>query len=124
MFAKLYLEITNACNLRCSFCPGTRRPRRYLSEEEFTFLARRLRPFGDYLYFHLMGEPLVHPLLPRFLEIAGELGFRVILTTNGTLLPKWRDALLAAPALHKVNISLQAPEANCGAVPLEDYLLG
>ena len=28
---KVYLEITNVCNLRCDFCPGTRRafcPRR------------------------------------------------------------------------------------------------
>ena len=31
---KVYLEITNVCNLRCDFCPGTRRPQGFLSPEE------------------------------------------------------------------------------------------
>ena len=69
-----------------------------------------------------MGEPLLHPNLARFLEIAGEYGFKVILTSNGTLLKKQQEILLNAPALHKVNISLHAFEANDLAVPFEDYL--
>ena len=121
-FNKIYLEISNLCNLRCAFCPGTKRAPHRMTEEEFSALLPRLRPYSDYLYFHLMGEPLCHPLLGRFLELAGQAGFRVILTTNGTLLGKLRDTLLSAPALHKVNISLHAFEANDLAVPFEDYL--
>lgn len=82
----------------------------------------KLRPYADYLYFHLMGEPLCHPKLERFLELAGEEGFKVILTTNGTLLKSRQKILLNAPALHKVNISLHAFEANDLAVPFETYL--
>jgi radical SAM protein with 4Fe4S-binding SPASM domain len=82
----------------------------------------RLRPYADYLYFHLMGEPLLHPNLARFLEIADEYGFKVILTTNGTLLQTQLNALLRAPALHKVNISLHAFEANDLSVPFDEYL--
>jgi len=93
-----------------------------MTEEEFSALLPKLRPYTDYLYFHLMGEPLLHPLLPRFLELAGEAGFKVILTTNGTLLQKRRDILLNAPGLHKVNISLHAFEANDLDVPFEQYL--
>ena len=123
-FAKVYLEISNLCNLRCAFCPGTGRAPKALTEEEFSLLIRKLRPWTDFLYFHLMGEPLCHPKLERFLELAGQEGFRVILTTNGTLLPKQQQMLLAAPALHKVNISLHAFEANDLATPFEDYLAG
>lgn len=123
-FRKVYLEISNICNLRCSFCPGTRRKKHALTREEFATLAGKLRPYTEYLYFHLMGEPLCHPLLGEFLEIAGELGFQVILTTNGTLLPKQQALLLASPALHKVNISLHAFEANDLTVPFEEYLRG
>ena len=123
-FAKVYLEISNLCNLRCAFCPGTGRAPKALSEEEFSLLIRKLRPWTDFLYFHLMGEPLCHPKLQRFLELAGQEGFRVILTTNGTLLPKQQQMLLASPALHKVNISLHAFEANDLATPFEDYLVG
>ncbi len=112
---KAFLEITNACNLSCSFCHGTKRPIRYMNRAEFTNAATQIRPFADYLYFHLMGEPLLHPLLGDFLAIAGELGFRVILTTNGTLLDKRRDVLLSAPALHKVSISVHSLELETGA---------
>ncbi len=123
-FRKVYLEISNVCNLRCHFCPGTKRPPHVMDEKTFTALTAKLRPYTDYLYFHLMGEPLCHPQLQRFLQIAGDMGFHVILTTNGTLLPRQQEMLLGAPGLHKVNISLHAFEANDLAVSFEDYLAG
>lgn len=121
-FRKIYLEISNVCNLRCAFCPGTNRKPQVMTEEAFASLLPKLQPWSDYLYFHLMGEPLCHPLLKRFLCLAGEAGFKVILTTNGTLLKKQQDVLLSAPGLHKVNISLHAFEANDLAIPFSDYL--
>lgn len=123
-FNKIYLEISNLCNLRCSFCPGTRRQGKAMTEAEFSSLLPKLRPWTDYLYFHLMGEPLLHPQLETFLRLAGEAGFRVILTTNGTLLPKQQEILLTAPGLHKINISLHAFEANDLTIPFSDYLRG
>ena len=123
-FSKIYLEISNLCNLSCAFCPGTKRQKKALNEEEFSALLPKIRPYTDFLYFHLMGEPLLHPNLEQFLALAGDVGFKIILTTNGTLLPKQQEILLNAPALHKVNISLHAFEANDLAVPFEDYLSG
>ena len=121
-FQKVYVEISNICNLSCAFCPGTKRQKGRMTPAEFSILAPKLRPYTDFLYFHLMGEPLCHPDLAQFLEIAEEFGFRVILTTNGTLLAKHQDLLLSSPALHKINISLHAFEANDLAVPFEAYL--
>ena len=121
-FQKIYLEISNVCNLKCSFCPGTRRQSHIMTETEFGSLLPRLRPYSDYLYFHLMGEPLLHPDLERFLKLAGDAGFKVILTTNGTLLARQQEVLLNAPGLHKVNISLHAFEANDLNVPFSEYL--
>lgn len=95
-----------------------------MTVKEFSSLLPKLRPFTDYLYFHLMGEPLLHPHLGKFLELAGDAGFKVILTTNGTLLPKQQDLLLSSPALHKVNISLHAFEANDLSISFEEYLRG
>ena len=118
---KAYLEITNVCNLACSFCPGTRREKHFMSPEDFSLLAGRLRPYTDYLYLHLMGEPLLHPELEEILRWAGELGFKVIITTNGTLLSKRGELLLASPGVHKVNVSLQSFEAN-PAGELESYV--
>ena len=65
-FRKVYVEISNLCNLSCKFCPGTKRQGRRMTEEEFAAILPKLRPYTDYLYFHLMGEPLCHPELERF----------------------------------------------------------
>lgn len=121
-FQKIYLEISNVCNLQCSFCPGTKRKKKVMNEGEFTQILPKLQDWTDYLYFHLMGEPLCHPHLERFLGLADSHGFKVILTTNGTLLQKQQDILLSSPGLHKVNISLHAFEANDLSVPFDVYL--
>lgn len=121
-FRKIYVEISNICNLRCRFCPGTQRAPHAMTVEDFSVLLPKLRPYTDFLYFHLMGEPLLHPHLGEFLRLAEKAGFRVILTTNGTLLGEQQSLLLSSPALHKVNISLHAFEANDLSVPFEQYL--
>ena len=109
---KAYLEITNVCNLRCEFCPGTRREKGFLSPEGFKVLAGKLRPHVDYIYLHLMGEPLLHPQLSQLLEIAGNLGFKVNITTNGTLLPRQAELLAQSTAVHKISVSLHSFEGN------------
>lgn len=119
---KAFLEITNVCNLSCSFCHGTKRERRFISVPEFRTAAERLGGFADYLYFHLMGEPLLHPDLDEFFKISEEKGFRVILTTNGTLLSQKAPILLSAASLHKVSISLHCYEANDIGITLGEYL--
>jgi len=121
-FRKIYVEISNLCNLHCRFCPGTKRLPGRMTEERFTALLPKLHPYTDYLYFHVMGEPLCHPQLEQFLTLAGQMGFKVILTTNGTLLGKQQNMLLNNPGLYKVNISLHAFEANDLAVSFEQYL--
>lgn len=119
---KVFLEITNACNLSCSFCHGTRRSIRFIETDEFRRAATEARGFAEYLYFHLMGEPLLHPNLGEFLDIAGELDFKVILTTNGTLLRRCGDGLLSKSALFKVSISLHSFEANEKGADFTAYL--
>lgn len=116
---KVYLEITNVCNLSCSFCHGTSRQKRRMSRTEFELLTDRLSGI-PYLYFHLMGEPLTHPDLPFFVARAREKGFFPMITTNGTLLSARGRALIAARP-HKVSISLHAIEGN-GKTPSDGYL--
>lgn len=109
MYNKVYVEITNICNMSCSFCHGHSRQPRRMSEEEFIHVLAQLVGQTQYLYYHLMGEPLTHPLLPRFLQLAREHGYKSIITTNGTLLNKRGNELLDA-GVHKVNLSLHSFE--------------
>ena len=120
---KAYLEITNVCNLSCDFCPGTRRAKGFLSPENFALLTKKLRPHTQYLYLHLMGEPLLHPHLSELLEIAAKQDFKVMITTNGTLLPRQAQLLVKSSAVHKISISLHSFEGNEGHdVDLSRYL--
>ena len=119
---RVYIETTNRCNLACDFCHGTKRPLGTMPPEDFRRIAEKLRGETSYLYLHVLGEPLLHPQLKELLAIAGELGFRVCLVTNGTLLHKRREELLAAKSLHKVSVSLHSFEGNGGAGDLPAYL--
>ena len=111
MYSRVYVEITNICNMHCSFCHGHSRAPRQMTEAEYARVLEQLAGKTQYLYHHLMGEPLVHPLLPRFLQMARQAGFRPMITTNGTLLERVGDSLLSS-GLHKVNISLHSFEGD------------
>ncbi|MBR5320743.1 MAG: SPASM domain-containing protein [Clostridia bacterium] len=121
-FAKVYVEISNICNLKCSFCPGTTRKPKRMSVQEFELILNKIKPYTDYIYFHLLGEPLCHPDLEKFLQIADEMDFKVIITTNGTLLNKNKDILLKSSSHYKTVISLHSFEANNNKNSFEDYL--
>ena len=109
MYSRAYVEITNICNMSCSFCHGTARERRMMSLGEFARIAGNLSGVTEYLYLHVLGEPLTHPMLPIFIEYASKLGFKIALTTNGTLIDKAGDGIISAGA-YKVNVSLHSFE--------------
>jgi len=108
MFDKVFLEITSACNLACAFCPPTRRRAEFLSGERFVLFLARLAGHTTHLYFHVKGEPLLHPALGEFLDAAGERGFQATLVTNGTLLADRAEELLSKPNIRKLCVSLHS----------------
>ena len=109
MYSRVYVEITNRCNMNCSFCHGTKREPRRLSLGEFARIVGNLHGVTEYLYLHVLGEPLTHPMLATFIEYATKSGFKVAITTNGTLLDKMGEALILS-GTYKVNISLHSFE--------------
>lgn len=116
-YNRAYVEITNICNCRCSFCPGTVRELRRMTMEEFAQIVEKLQGITKYIYLHVMGEPLTHPMLPDFIKYARGKGFKVAITTNGTLLSQRKEALLEAKP-YKINISIHSFEEGT----LEEYL--
>ena len=108
-FKKIYLEITNICNLKCSFCPSNRRKKEEMSLDTFKEILPRLKDYTDYLYFHLMGEPLVHSHINEFIDLATvKFGFKINITTNGYLINKIENNT----NIHQLNISLQAIKSD------------
>ena len=77
MLERIYVEIGNICNLACSFCPGTKRPPRQMTEREFERICSESAGRAKFIYLHVMGEPLLHPKLDELLSIAGKYGLKV-----------------------------------------------
>lgn len=121
-FKRIYVEITNMCNLSCEFCPKTKRKYRFMNKEEFKHIASDISKHTDHIYFHIMGEPLLNKNIGDFLEESYKNGLKVNLTTNGTLLKNNTDTLINAKALRQVNISLHSFEANDSNISLEEYI--
>ena len=107
-FQRVYVEITNVCNLRCDFCPGTARPPATMEPAFFGRVLAQVAPLTRQVCLHVLGEPLLHPQFPEIMALCAEAGVEVNLTTNGVLLGRREDVLLHAPALRQVNFSLQA----------------
>lgn len=121
-FKKIYIEITNVCNLACSFCPQTNRPSEFMSLETFSAILVQIKPFTDYIYLHVKGEPLLHPNLDKFLDLSYEKGFKVNITTNGTLARKVSSKIMLKPSLRQINFSLHSFDGNEGTSNKNEYI--
>ena len=121
-YKKVYIEITNICNLTCNFCPETQRKAEFMSEDTFSKILDQIRPFTDYIYLHVKGEPLLHPELGRFLDISYEKGFKVNITTNGTLISNVGDLLIVKPAVRQINFSLHSFDGNESSISKHEYI--
>ena len=102
-FKKIYVEITNNCNLNCSFCIKNKRKNKFMSKEEFDIVLTKIKPYTNYIYFHILGEPLLHPNINEFINTAST-NFKINITTNGYLIEKIKDN----KNIRQLNISLHS----------------
>lgn len=98
------MEITNGCNFACPFCSPSNREKTLMDIGLFEKVAREVKPLCDYIYFHVLGEPLTHPLFSEFVEISKNYGLNVNITTNGALIDKIQNP----HQLRKVSISIHS----------------
>ena len=111
-FLKVYIEITNICNLNCEFCPETSREKRSMTVEEFEEIIKKIKDYTDLVCFHVKGEPLLNTNFGDFLNICEKYDLKVNITTNGILLEKWRETFIDSKSLRQLNISLHSVEQN------------
>ncbi len=105
---KVYLEITNICNLDCEFCSKNSRKPEYMSEENFRTAVIKIKRVTNHIYLHVLGEPTLHPKLPDFLDFCGFEGVNVSLTTNASRINIIENSLINKPCLKQINYSLHS----------------
>lgn len=118
----MYVEITSVCNLACSFCPPTSRKANIIKLDAFNNILDQIKPHTKYIYLHVKGEPLLHPRIDELLDASHAKGFKVNITTNGTLIKKNREKLLGKPALRQMNFSLHSFDGHEGSTNREEYV--
>ncbi|KJZ85967.1 Molybdenum cofactor biosynthesis enzyme [Clostridium sp. IBUN22A] len=121
-FKKIYIEITNVCNLSCNFCPKTSRKYEFMNKDSFEEIIKKIKGHTDHVYFHLMGEPFLNKNLEHFLDISGENNLKVNITTNGTLIKDVKSILIQSKSLRQINISLHSFEANDNETNFQEYI--
>lgn len=107
-FKKIYIEITNICNLNCPFCSKDEKEKKEMSLLHFEHILKGINDYTDYLYLHVKGEPLLHKNFKDILGLCKKYNKAVNITTNATLLKKRLNDILDSKVVRQVNISLQS----------------
>lgn len=104
-FKRIYIEITNICNLNCEFCAPHNRKNEFMTKANFMHILNEIKNYSEYIYLHVKGEPTLHPEFDEFVKIAYDNGFKINLTTNATLL---KQHLGITKYLRQINVSFHA----------------
>jgi len=112
MFKKIYIEITNVCNLKCKFCPETSRNKGFMSLENFEEVISKIHRFTKLVTLHVKGEPLIHSNLEGILKILEKYNLKTNITTNGTLIKDKLEIIKNSKAVRQINFSIHSMAQN------------
>ena len=107
-FKKIYIEITNICNLKCSFCSPSNRLLKEMNTEKFEEILQKINNYTDYIYLHVKGEPLIHTQFEEILSLTKKYNKKVCITTNGVFLKNKLDILNKYDNIYQINVSLHS----------------
>ena len=112
MFKKIYIEITNICNLNCKFCPETSRKKGTMSLENFEEIITKIQNHTNLITLHVKGEPLLHKNLEGILKILEKYNLQANITTNGTLIKDKLQIIKNSKAVRQINFSIHSITQN------------
>ena len=114
----IHLHPTLSCNLACAHCYSESGPRERAALAPAD-IERALRILRDEGYTHVSlsgGEPLMYPALPKVIDDAHAIGYRVTMISNGLFSPALVDSVAAR--LDGMAISFD------GLAPIHDAIRG
>ncbi len=121
-FYRIYIELTNICGLRCSFCPTKELPNETMSLEFFESIIIQAKEFTNEIACHVVGDPLTLSNLKEYLDIIHRYKMRTMLTTSGYFMKKHSYDTLFHPCVKQINISLNAFNKNDTSFSFEQYM--
>lgn len=121
-FYRVYIELTNICGLKCSFCPPKILPTHTMTLPFFEQVLIELKPYTKEVAYHVAGDSLALSNLLDYLNLSHKHGFKVILTTSGYFLKNHTFETLLHPAIKQINISLNSFNKNSMPLSFEEYM--
>lgn len=111
----IFLEPTNACNLRCPMCPtGSGKAQRKRGIMDVALAAKiigEIRHKPSLFGYWLAGEPLLHPQITELVRLAADAGLGPGIHTNGTQLDEDLSEALIRAGLKWVSFSFDGDNA-------------
>jgi MoaA/NifB/PqqE/SkfB family radical SAM enzyme/predicted SAM-dependent methyltransferase len=104
------IETALACDLKCPECAIggnmiSSRAKGYMSLENFKSTFDKIKPYCEYLYLHLWGEPLLNKQIFEMIKYASRYT-RTNISTNGQSLTDEKIERLVASGVHDVILSI------------------
>ena len=121
-FRKVHIEITNICNLKCTFCPPKIKPNGVMSLEDFDDINKQLKPYTKELAYHIVGDPLVLRNLNEYLDISLKHDLKVNITTTANKISSNDYNALMNKTIKQINFSINSYNANSHKKSLDEYL--
>jgi len=112
MFKKIYIEITNICNLNCKFCPKTSRKKQNMRLEQFEEVIKKIQHHTKLVALHVKGEPLLHSDFEGILKILERYNIKANIKTNGTLIKDKLQIIKKSKAVRQINFSIHSITQN------------
>ncbi|QPN56548.1 radical SAM protein [Synechococcus sp. CBW1107] len=110
------INLTNICNLKCSFCSATpfshSKQTSELTLDELSQLFDQIDEMGVFLVRLAGGEPLARPDFRQILHMVSLHDFESIILTNGVLLTPHLSHEIKASGVNSVAISVDGPNAD------------
>jgi len=121
-FYRIYIELTNVCGLKCSFCPTKELPSEQMDPDFFESIVIQAKSYTKEIACHVMGDPLTLSNLSEYLDIIHRHGLKALLTTSGYFLKKHHYDTLFHPCVKQINISLNSFNKNDTALTFQQYI--
>lgn len=120
---RIYLEISNICNLSCPFCLKPLRPPRTMTMDQMIRIVPQIKKNASSACLHVLGEPLFHPEFEDISDLLTVWDIPVQITTNGTLLYRKRKSILKQNTLRQINISIHALDSLPLSLDCREFMI-
>ena len=121
-FYRIYIELTNVCGLKCSFCPTKDFSDGTMTLSFFEEVVKQAKTYTNEIACHVFGDPLTLSNLSDYLDIIEKYDMKALLTTSGYFMRKHGYATLFHPCVKQINISLNAYNRNDTSISFEQYI--